>query len=370
MKFTKISQLTAFLLLYASGGIAQNLIVNPGAETDPYASGWTLVAEGTDCNTGNNWHIQGNQNGYPAAREGNYLFFSGCNNVPGEIYQDVDVSTYAAQIDAYLQFFNFSGYTRSRKQTPPDGAQIIVEFRDAANTSVLSAYSTGLTTNINGWQHYSSDNLAPAGTRTIRIRLISYATNGGSVDAFIDDLSLIATILPIKLISFITVATQEGVEAQWITASETNNNYFTLERSKDGLEWEEVVKVPGAGNSTIEIKYNAVDQYPYAGNSYYRLKQTDKDGRISISKINKIKVADNRPALKTYPNPGIDNIYLEGPPEDLKALHFYDINGRNVSKQVQMTPINGSKIRLNISALAPGMYLIRSGNKSLPFYKQ
>lgn len=102
MKPAKICQLAAILLLYASAGIAQNLIVNPSAETDPYATGWTLITEGTDCNTGNNWHIPANQNGYPAARDGSYMFFSGCNNISGEIYQDVNVSAYAADIDGYL----------------------------------------------------------------------------------------------------------------------------------------------------------------------------------------------------------------------------------------------------------------------------
>lgn len=235
---------------------------------------------------------------------------------------------------------------------------------------MLSAYSTGLTTNINGWQHYSSDNLAPAGTRYIRIRLITYATNGGSVDAFFDDLSLIVTALPIELISFTTLATHNGVVAKWVTASETNNNYFSLGRSKDGLHWEVVAMIPGAGNSTKEKKYHAIDQYPYRGESFYRLIQTDKDGRISVSKINSIYVEDTRSVLKTYPNPGEGYIFVEGNPGLLKNLIFFDINGRDVSKLIQLLPVNDSKIRLNISALTPGMYLIRSGKKSLPFYKQ
>lgn len=368
MKFRKFIQLTVVLLL-SSHLYGQNLIVNPGAESDPLASGWTIVSKGTDCFTGSNWRIQGNQNDYPAAQEGNYIFFSGCDNVAGEIYQDIDISSFATNIDSYNQYFVFSGYTRSLKQNPPDGAQITVEFRDNAS-NVLSSYSTGLTSNVHGWKNYNSNNLAPAGTRIIRVRLLSYPTNGSSVDGYFDNLSLIATTLPVELTSFNTVVSHEGVKATWKTASEHNNNYFTLLRSRDGQQWEEVIKVDGAGTTSIPQTYQTLDRYPYKGESLYRLEQTDMDGRKSYSKINKVNVSNTDARLKSYPNPAANTIFVEGAPSNMDKIFLFDANGREVTGKVHITPINSSKARIDISSLASGMYLIRSEKSSQPFYKQ
>src|SRR6185369_13902085 len=70
------------------------------------------------------------------------------------------------------------------------------------------------------------------------------------------------------------------VRLDWTTASEINNSYFTIERSLDGIAYEEIGRVEGAGNSTYDISYNYTDQSPSAhATIYYRLKQTDFDGK-------------------------------------------------------------------------------------------
>ena len=65
------------------------------------------------------------------------------------------------------------------------------------------------------------------------------------------------------------------VDLNWITSSEINNDYFTLQKSKDGLNWIDFAKQEGAGNSNTTISYQDSDYHPYSGTSYYRLKQTD-----------------------------------------------------------------------------------------------
>lgn len=78
---------------------------------------------------------------------------------------------------------------------------------------------------------------------------------------------------------------EEKVDVNWITATETNNNFFILERSSDGNSFSEVSKVKGSGNSTTVNEYNSTDYYPLSGVSYYRLKQVDSEGNHNYSDV-------------------------------------------------------------------------------------
>ena len=91
--------------------------------------------------------------------------------------------------------------------------------------------------------------------------------------------------LPIELISFSTVAFDDVVQIKWTTASEINNSYFTVERSGDGINFERISQKEGSGTSTKTIYYTDYDQSPLSGTSYYRLKQTDFDGKYTYSDI-------------------------------------------------------------------------------------
>src|SRR5690554_3697278 len=91
--------------------------------------------------------------------------------------------------------------------------------------------------------------------------------------------------LPIELITFDAYKKDREVELIWKTASELNNDYFTIERSADGFVWENLQTIQGAGNSTQVLDYAWTDLSPYAGISYYRLKQTDYDGTTEVFNI-------------------------------------------------------------------------------------
>lgn len=91
------------------------------------------------------------------------------------------------------------------------------------------------------------------------------------------------------MISFNASLNNNNVSLNWATASEVNNDYFTIERSKDGQNFEALLTKRGAGNSTVRRDYEANDPNPFQGYSYYRLKQTDYDGRFTYSKVETIK---------------------------------------------------------------------------------
>ncbi|MBK9423627.1 MAG: hypothetical protein IPN54_05800 [Bacteroidetes bacterium] len=91
---------------------------------------------------------------------------------------------------------------------------------------------------------------------------------------------LLATPLPVELLYFNAFKYNEQVKVEWVTATEINNDYYIVERSSDGTDFEMVEVVPGAGNSNFLINYFIFDKDPFSGKSYYRLKQVDFDGAI------------------------------------------------------------------------------------------
>lgn len=98
--------------------------------------------------------------------------------------------------------------------------------------------------------------------------------------------------LPIELTKFTTKQVGEKVKLDWVTASELNNDFFTVEKSKDAIQFETVSVEDGAGNSTQTLTYSSFDNNPYTGLSYYRLKQTDYDGHFFYSEMQTIDLSD------------------------------------------------------------------------------
>lgn len=124
------------------------------------------------------------------------------------------------------------------------------------------------------------------------------------------------TTLPVKLMYFKAKLNEDAVDFDWATATELNNNYFSVERSADGEHFEKLLTMSGAGNSTSTHYYHASDEQPLDGYSYYRLRQTDYDGHYSFSEIETVKNgkdknADEGIVLKSiYPNPFTESFRL------------------------------------------------------------
>jgi hypothetical protein len=111
-----------------------------------------------------------------------------------------------------------------------------------------------------------------------------------------------AQVLPVELVSFFASSSNHGVQLVWKTASELNNDYFTIERSNGGEKFEEVLKVKGMGTKVTETSYSSKDTAPFKGISYYRLKQTDFDGRFSYSNVVSVSI-DGTDLWSVFPNP-------------------------------------------------------------------
>jgi|TARA_R110000782_G_scaffold80846_4_gene159913 hypothetical protein len=111
--------------------------------------------------------------------------------------------------------------------------------------------------------------------------------------------------LPINLVYFDALVIKKTVLLTWVTASEINNDYFTIERSVDTKIWETVLIINGAGNSSQIIEYTETDFNPISGVSYYRIKQTDFDGRFEYFNIVPVKynTSIEEDEINIFPNP-------------------------------------------------------------------
>jgi hypothetical protein len=123
------------------------------------------------------------------------------------------------------------------------------------------------------------------------------------------------TTLPVELVEFKARLQDQKILLEWSTAAEINNEYFTLERSKDGRNYQTVAVVAGAGNTRELSRYNFSDRTPLPGLSYYRLKQTDYDGASRYSKP--LSVSNAQPIAKPSPASGMGS----GNAENAVGLH-------------------------------------------------
>jgi hypothetical protein len=171
--------------------------------------------------------------------------------------------------------------------------------------------------------------------------------------------------LPIELIYFSAeLNTNKHVVLNWETATELNNDYFTIEKSKDAVNFTALDVVDAAGNSSVRKKYTYVDQNPYDEVSYYRLKQTDFDLTYSYSDIITIKNKNNLPP-NIYPNPNngsLLNIKLYKTFGHEINLTFYETIGKMAYATTILKSNNEAyiNIQLNLKGiLKPGIYNLR-----------
>ncbi|HET6989848.1 MAG TPA: T9SS type A sorting domain-containing protein, partial [Bacteroidia bacterium] len=170
------------------------------------------------------------------------------------------------------------------------------------------------------------------------------------------------TPLPVELLNFAGENMGDRNRLVWTTASETNNDYFTLERSDDGVHFSEVTRVDGAGTTTQQRNYEAFDNYPNSGYNYYRLKQTDFNGAFSYSGIvvmeNKFVIAS---VENIHPNPstGDLNFDLLSTEKGTALVEVMDITGRIVLSSSSAIEDGRNTLKVDLSSLAQGTYMLR-----------
>ncbi|MBT1689897.1 T9SS type A sorting domain-containing protein [Dawidia soli] len=169
--------------------------------------------------------------------------------------------------------------------------------------------------------------------------------------------------LPVELVSFTAKAIEKRVELQWITASEKNNDYFTIQRSKNGTNFFDIATVAAgpAGSSVQEYTYTDFDALP--GKSYYRLKQTDLDGTEEYLDIKMVRIEEFYRGLTAYPNPvkgGTLSIDFGTELEDDTSVAISDLLGKVVFSS---TVAAGTRFySIDLSRSPAGAYLLKTFN--------
>lgn len=180
------------------------------------------------------------------------------------------------------------------------------------------------------------------------------------------------TPLPIELLSFTATALDESVQLDWQTASETNNDFFTLERSTNAAHWEAFMTMDGAGNSNDLLSYRAHDRSPHTGLSYYRLKQTDYDGQYSYSEARSVEIqAHEPPKTQVFPVPtdGLVTV-LTNRVGDLDHVMVFNSQGQNITNSLEFKRDGSTRMTIDFTHLSPGLYFVKTKTTVNKVYKQ
>jgi hypothetical protein len=161
--------------------------------------------------------------------------------------------------------------------------------------------------------------------------------------------------LPVHLLSFTLSYNDAIVMLQWKTTNESNNSGFGIQRSADGSNWITLDFVPADKPATGIITYKWNDRLPLAGKSYYRLKQTDKDGRYEYSKILSVDVHQAE-RVTIYPNPAHEKLVAQFGRTITGKLVLYNMQGQTV---LTMPVSNQLSATLNVKGLTPGTYALQ-----------
>ena len=166
--------------------------------------------------------------------------------------------------------------------------------------------------------------------------------------------------LPVELVNFNALLNNEVVYLNWITASEISNDYFTIERSNDALNWKKIITVKGAGNSAVQNTYNSKDLNPLKGVSYYRLVQTDFNGEKEYSDLQSVNMKQSN-SFTIFPNPVLQGNFINVQLTNFSNT-FCNVKLLNVEGVVlyadKVKVVDNNIFQISTNKLAAGLYML------------
>ncbi|GAB3529372.1 hypothetical protein GCM10027443_08550 [Pontibacter brevis] len=174
------------------------------------------------------------------------------------------------------------------------------------------------------------------------------------------------TPMPVELLYFAAKATPDNtVELTWATAMEKDSDYFSVERSTDGISFTQIARVNSVGTTGTRTNYSFTDKSTLSGTLYYRLRQVDVDGSFALMPVRVVTLKSaQKPVLTLYPNPAQGsnvNLRVQGLPQGEEAtLLVTDMMGKNVLEQ----RLQSEGAVLTKNELSAGTYLVRVVSKA------
>ncbi len=249
-----------------------------------------------------------------------------------------------------------------------EGGVIIIEDGETVTMSLIVHFPHSYKWRKDGAPLSDNDNISGINTETLTLSNISDAYAGtydcevswGESSIISEQVILqVSNPLPIELISFKAICNGNNVKINWATASEANNDYFTVLKSGDGKKWSELIRIPGAGNSNKVLDYSVSDD-DYIGNSaFYQLMQTDYNGNSTLFNIALVDCAPSvDPIVTIGPNPfsKYTNIEInDATLVDNYKLWIYNILGTEVMNII----ITNTSYTLDATVLPTGVYFYK-----------
>ncbi|MEM6829498.1 MAG: T9SS type A sorting domain-containing protein, partial [Bacteroidota bacterium] len=162
-------------------------------------------------------------------------------------------------------------------------------------------------------------------------------------------------ILPVSLLYWRGTQREAGALLSWSTATEIDNDYFTIERSVDGVSWKTIATVAGHGTTTEVKEYEYFDRNHFLPATYYRLSQTDYDGTTEVFEILMVTGRESLTPVILYPNPSSGKFAVQLPVGD-HTIEVLDMIGKRINMDVKR---EGNLASFDLSGRPSGIYILR-----------
>lgn len=287
--------------------------------------------------------------------------------------------TVTERVAAQRAFFNFVLFAGITKKLTFSAYSVPSSFRSSETKPVSVTVTTGAgtapytyqwTSTIGGsftnGTSASAGFTAPNTPAAINGALVCTVIDACGRQTFLSEvINVSENTLPVTLVNF-TGNEQDGkILLNWITASEINNDYFTIERSQNGYDFSEIGTVKGAGNNTMQRNYSFTDETPIVGDNYYRLVQTDFDGAYEIFKTIVVRVTSAKTIINEMlginPVPFNDQFTIFFSLIESESVSFMILNGEGKTMRTERVAAPqgyNSFLFDNLSYLPDGVYYV------------
>jgi hypothetical protein len=164
------------------------------------------------------------------------------------------------------------------------------------------------------------------------------------------------SVLTVELLSFTASCINHNAVLNWSTASESDNSHFSIERSTNGMNWQVIGRLEGAGSTSDIQNYIFTDKEHFTVDLYYRIRQTDIDGKFKYFKVILVKnCREDLSGLAVYPNPGNGtfNLLYNGNKDQVRSISIYNVSGEKIYNSKYYNP------EIDLRDKPNGIYFLR-----------
>lgn len=176
--------------------------------------------------------------------------------------------------------------------------------------------------------------------------------------------------LPVVFTKFDAHCTNSGSVISWATESESNSNYYELERSIDGNSWTPVARIKASGTTSTAHTYQQSDVF--SGTALYKIKQVDLDGHFTYTSIISSNCEFSNLGVVLYPVPARDllNVIIQSDKAIKTKLYIIDVVGKVVQKMDVNLSKGNNTFPVNLKGLASGEYILNSSTPGIQLNKK